>query len=131
MSMIPVTCAIILHGGRVLATQRSERMHLPLKWEFPGGKVHEGESEEDCIVREIREELGIDIELVQRLTPAEWDYGTFAIRLIPFIARYTGGIIQLAEHRDAQWLTRNELGTLDWAPADLPILNELLATSFV
>ena len=129
--MIPVTCAIILHGGRVLVTQRSERMHLPLKWEFPGGKVHAGESEEECVVREIREELGIDIALIQRLAPTEWDNGTFAIRLIPFVARYTGGTVQLAEHRDARWLTREELGALDWAPADVPILDELLASSFV
>jgi 8-oxo-dGTP diphosphatase len=129
--MIPVTCAIILHEGRVLATQRSESMHLPLKWEFPGGKVHEGESEEDCVVREIREELGIHIELVQRLTPTEWDYGSFAIRLIPFVATYKGGTIQLAEHRDAKWLTREGLSVLNWAPADVPIVNELLGTSFV
>lgn len=129
--MILVTCALILHDGRVLATRRSATMPLPGKWEFPGGKLHEGESEEACILREIREELAIDIRLTGRLTPSPWHYDTFSITLIPFVAEYGGGTIHLAEHSEARWLERAELPGLDWAPADVPIVTEFLQTSFI
>lgn len=124
--MLLVTCALILKDGRVLATRRSPAMPLPGKWEFPGGKLHDGESEEDCIRREIREELALDIRLLKKLTPSPWDYGTFAITLIPFVAECTGGVLHLAEHSEARWLTKDELPALDWAPADVPIVQELL-----
>ncbi|HEY1114734.1 MAG TPA: (deoxy)nucleoside triphosphate pyrophosphohydrolase [Chitinophagaceae bacterium] len=129
--MIPVTCALILHHGRVLATRRSPSMPLPGKWEFPGGKLHEGESEEDCIRREIREELALDIRILRRLTPSPWHYDTFAITLIPFVADYTGGVLHLAEHSEARWLTAAELPGLDWAPADVPIVEELLKSGYL
>jgi 8-oxo-dGTP diphosphatase len=129
--MIHVTCAIILNGNRVLVTQRSETMPLPLKWEFPGGKLHEGETEEECIVREIKEELAIDIRIIKKLTSSSYDYGTFSINLIPFLAEYINGEIHLLEHRQAKWLNKEELAHLDWAPADIPILNELLHSEHV
>lgn len=129
--MLLVTCALILRNGRVLATRRSATMPLPGKWEFPGGKLHEGESEEACILREIREELAIDIRLLGRLTPSPWDYGTFTITLIPFVAEYTGGELHLTEHSEARWLTAAELPALDWAPADIPIVNELLRSAYL
>lgn len=124
-----VTCAIIVHNGRVLATQRSATMPLPGKWEFPGGKLHEGESEEECIRREIREELAIDVQVTGRLTPRRHDYDTFTITLIPFLCTYDGGPLHLAEHSQARWLTRDELHHLDWAPADIPIVEELVQSS--
>jgi 8-oxo-dGTP diphosphatase len=68
MNAIKVTCAIILIGEKVLAVQRSETMSLPLKWEFPGGKIEPNESEKDCIKREIKEELDIEIGIIKRLT---------------------------------------------------------------
>ncbi|WP_251795780.1 MULTISPECIES: NUDIX domain-containing protein [unclassified Arenibacter] len=70
MNKIIVTCAIIESENQVLVVQRSENMKLPLKWEFPGGKIEKGESEQDCLIREIREELNIEIELMKRLTPS-------------------------------------------------------------
>lgn len=124
--MITVTCAIILKNDKILVTQRSERMKLPLKWEFPGGKLEFGESETDCVLREVREELGIEIEVVERLSNNVHDYGTFCINLIPFISKYQRGDIHLKEHADYKWLTKNELETLDWAEADLPIVFGLL-----
>jgi 8-oxo-dGTP diphosphatase len=124
--MITVTCAIILKNDKILVTQRSERMKLPLKWEFPGGKLEFGESETDCVLREVREELGIEIEVVERLSNNVHDYGTFCINLIPFISKYQRGDIYLKEHADYKWLTKNELETLDWAEADLPIVFGLL-----
>lgn len=85
--MIQVICAIILKDNKILVTQRSEKMSLPLKWEFPGGKLEIYENEIDCIKREIKEELNIEIEVLKRLSNSVFDYGTFKINLIPFIAK--------------------------------------------
>lgn len=124
--MINVTCAVILMKGKILVTQRSEKMKLPLKWEFPGGKLEEGESEIDCIKREIIEEINIEIEVSEKLSNSVHDYGDFKINLIPFIANYVSGEIKLAEHKDYKLLDKSELLNLEWAEADLPIVNEFL-----
>ncbi len=125
--MLIVTCAIIIRERKTLICQRSSTMNLPLKWEFPGGKVEPSEDEETTIVREIKEELHLDIELVQRLKPVEHDYPTFRIRLVPFIANVVGGKLLLEEHADAKWVTADELDQYDWAPADVPIVEQLKA----
>ncbi|GGC48333.1 hypothetical protein GCM10011386_45690 [Parapedobacter defluvii] len=100
-------------------------MNLPLKWEFPGGKVEPGEDETLTIVREIKEELNLDIEVMGRLKPVEHDYPTFRIRLIPFMASVTGGELLLEEHADAKWVQVDDLDRYDWAPADVPIVEQL------
>ena len=124
--MINVTCAIIYFGSKILATQRSENMKLPLKWEFPGGKLELGENEESCIQREIKEELNIEIEIIQKLTNNIHDYGEYQVNLIPFITRHISGEILLTEHKDYKLLHPAELINLDWAEADLPIVEEFL-----
>ena len=124
--MVNVTCAIILFDNKILVTQRSEKMKLPFKWEFPGGKLEENETEIDCIKREIKEEINIDIEIIKKLSDNIFDYGTFKINLIPFIANYTSGEILLSEHKDYKLLDKSELLNLDWAEADLPIVAEFL-----
>jgi 8-oxo-dGTP diphosphatase len=124
--IINVTCAIILKDEKILVAQRSEKMKLPLKWEFPGGKLEINESEIDCIKREIKEEININIEVLQKLSNNIHDYGTFKINLIPFLVRYISGEIKLAEHKDYRLLDRSQLSNLDWAEADLPIVEEFL-----
>ena len=124
--MLHVTCAIILLKNKILVTQRSENMKLPLKWEFPGGKLELGESEEDCIVREIKEEINLDITLLKKLSNNVHDYGTFEINLIPYLAKHISGEIELSEHKAYKLLDKNELLSLDWAEADLPIVEELI-----
>lgn len=124
--MINVTCAIIYFNDKILVTQRSEKMKLPLKWEFPGGKLEEDESEIDCIIREIREEINIEIKVLEKLSNSIYDYGTFKINLIPFISTYVSGEIILTEHKDYKIIDKSELLGLDWAEADLPIVEELL-----
>ena len=94
--MIDVTCAIILKGGKILATQRSEKMNLSLKWEFPGGKIEHNETPEECLQREIREELKLEIEFLKKLETRSFAYETFSINLIPFITNYISGEIYLA-----------------------------------
>ncbi|AUS04885.1 (deoxy)nucleoside triphosphate pyrophosphohydrolase [Pseudotamlana carrageenivorans] len=127
MKTISVTCAIIKFDDKTLAVQRSKAMKLPLKWEFAGGKIEAGETETDCIHREIFEELNIQIELLQRLTPVIHEYPGFKIKLIPFIAKFVSGELQLKEHTDFILADKEELPNLDWAEADLPILKEYLS----
>lgn len=125
--MVKVTCAIITHNRKILAVQRSATMSLPNKWEFPGGKIESGETEEECIIREIKEELSIDITLKERLTPVIFQYTSVTVLLIPFIAYFMGGEIVLTEHEKYLWVTKSDLPGLDWADADIPILKEFLS----
>ncbi|MGL5111432.1 MAG: (deoxy)nucleoside triphosphate pyrophosphohydrolase [Flavobacterium sp.] len=124
--MINVTCAIIMINNKILVTQRSEQMKSPLKWEFPGGKLEPGENAIDCIKREIKEEINIEIEIVRELSNSIYNYGTFTINLIPFLSKYVSGEIILAEHNDYKLLDKPELLHLDWAEADVPIVEEFL-----
>ena len=124
--IINVTCAIILKDEKILVAQRNEKMKLPLKWEFPGGKLEFNENEIECIKREIKEEININIEVLQKLSNNIHDYDTFKIKLIPFVVRYISGEIKLAEHKDYRLLERSQLLNLDWAEADLPIVEEFL-----
>jgi 8-oxo-dGTP diphosphatase len=103
-------------------------MHLPLQWEFPGGKLREGESESECLMREIREELAIEVAPLRRLNDSEHDYGDRSVRLIPFVCRFVSGEIVLHEHAEAQWLSPGELSALDWCAADVPVLEEYLSS---
>lgn len=125
--MIKVTCAIIVNAdGLVFAAQRSAAMSLPLKWEFPGGKIEPGETAEACLIREIKEELHVDIEIVASLPTNTHQYPNVAILLIPFVCRITTGEIILKEHLDFKWLSKDELLALDWAEADVPIVRGYL-----
>ncbi|WNH14300.1 (deoxy)nucleoside triphosphate pyrophosphohydrolase [Thalassobellus suaedae] len=126
MKTINVTCAIIQFDDKILAVQRSETMKLPLKWEFPGGKIETGESEIDCIKREIFEELNIKIEVKEKLTSVTHQYPNFKIKLIPFIVEYLSGELKLREHCGFLLAYKNELINLDWAEADVPILKEFI-----
>ena len=84
--MLNVTCAIIRNEeSEVLVVQRGERTDHPFKWEFPGGKLNESETDEECIIREIKEELSMDIVICKRIAGTEYDYGYKQIKLIPFV----------------------------------------------
>ncbi|MBB6500049.1 (deoxy)nucleoside triphosphate pyrophosphohydrolase [Pedobacter cryoconitis] len=125
--MIDVSCALITdYNGQVLVTQRSAVMHLPLKWEFPGGKVEPGESAEACLYREIREELGVDIKILNPLPVSIYDQGDRIIRLLPFQCVLIGGEINLTEHAAFLWLLPEDLKKLDWAEADIPVVQYYL-----
>lgn len=125
--MILVTCAIILNSKRqILVTQRSATMNLPLKWEFPGGKLEVGETAEECLIREIKEELNIRIEITASLPSNDHQYPDKLIRLIPFTCKYLGDEIQLKEHTAFRWMEVQDLMDLDWADADIPIAKQYL-----
>lgn len=124
--MLKVCCAIIQYKDKVLVAQRSESMLLPLKWEFPGGKVEKDESVEDCIAREIKEELGMTIHIVQQLTPVVHHYDTFSLELIPFVCISNTDKFEIAEHNSIVWSAKDDLLSYDWAAADIPIVHEYL-----
>jgi 8-oxo-dGTP diphosphatase len=124
---IRVTCAVIEREGRILAARRGGKMSRPLKWEFPGGKVEEGETPEACLVREIREELGVEVEVLRALSPSPYRYADKAILLLPFVCRIVGGSLTLLEHEAVRWGSPDELSGLDRAPADVPGLRAYAA----
>ncbi len=110
-----------------MAAQRSASMSLPLKWEFPGGKVNPGESLEGCVKRELLEEMGIGIEIKSALPPHTHHYSGYSVTLYPFICAVASGKIVLHEHADANWLPPEKLRTIDWAEADSPVIDSYLA----
>lgn len=128
--MIRVTCAIIRdEDEKVLVVQRGKESDHPLKWEFPGGKLAKGETEEECIIREIREELSMDIVLCSKMKNVEFDYGKKQIILIPFICDTLDELPILSEHIDFKWLAPSELKYVDFSEADIPVAEEYLRSS--
>ena len=123
--MIEVTCAIITKDDKFLITQRGEDMPHPLQWEFPGGKLKAGESPESCIIREIKEELGIRVDVDRLLPSVVHNYGNQSIRLIPFICSMRDEKILLQQHKDLRWIRSDETGDFDILDADLKIIARL------
>ncbi len=120
-----VVGAAILRHGTFLAAQRQQPMADPLKWEFPGGKVEPGEDSRQALVREIREELALDIEVGDRLGRGTGTGGGRTIVLDVYTATVVGGEIRLAEHRQVGWFRAADIDRLDWAAADRPVLPAL------
>ncbi len=125
--MLQVTCAIIQHADKILICQRSASMKLALKWEFPGGKIETGESKEECLHREVNEELNIDIIVHSPLTMVEYHYAEFSVQLYPFVCSLQSGEVNVLEHTQAIWVDAMQLPNYDWAEADIPIVVEYLS----
>ena len=120
--MLEVCCAIILCDPKILAVQRGLKSNHPLKWEFPGGKINPGETVDECIIREIEEELSVKIEIIKKLLPIEFDYQTKQIQLIPVVCRIISGEIRLTEHADKRWFSFDEWESIDWLGADRELI---------
>jgi 8-oxo-dGTP diphosphatase len=118
--MIRVTCAVIRNEkNEILIVQRGEATDHPFKWEFPGGKIAPDETEDDCIIREINEELSIEIVITGRLQEVEYDYGHKQIRLIPFICDTLDETPVLSEHIAYRWIRDTDLASVDFSEADV------------
>ncbi len=125
--MIEVTCAVIRNEeNEVLVVQRGEATDHPFKWEFPGGKIIKGESEEECIIREVSEELSIDIVICHPLPVVEYDYGYKQIKLIPFVCDTLDELPILSEHLDYKWLPSTDLESVDFSEADVFVAKDYL-----
>jgi 8-oxo-dGTP diphosphatase len=117
---IVVVGAVILSEGRVLCAQRGGAGPLAGKWEFPGGKVEPDEAPESALAREIKEELGCDIRVDKLVTTTVHKYDFAIVALTTFYCTLIDGWPELTEHAELRWLSAHELGSLDWAPADVP-----------
>lgn len=128
MKSIEVVAAIIRDGDRVFATQRG---YGPWKdwWEFPGGKMEEGETEQEALKREIMEELSADIHVGKLLDTVEWDYPEFHLTMHCFMCTLSHDAMHLNEHEAAKWLNMTTLHSVKWLPADealLPVIEKEL-----
>ena len=108
----------------VFATQRGYGEYKD-GWEFPGGKIEEGESPQEALKREIKEELDITVNVGQLIQTIEYDYPTFHLSMDCFVCEITEGALVLKEHEAAKWLTKNNLNSVDWFPADRLILDDV------
>ena len=128
IKIIPVVCAIIEQDDLVLCALRSEQMSLPGKWEFPGGKLELNELPEDALIREIKEELNVSIEIVESLPISDYSYvPEKVIRLIPFRCVIQNNEIPVAaEHAELRWVKKEDLLNLNWAEADVPIVKNYI-----
>ena len=124
MKTIKVVAALIVHEGRVFATRRGYGEWQGW-WEFPGGKVEQGESPEDALVREIHEELDTLIKVENHVTTIEWDYPTFHLSMRCYLCSVVSGSLTLLEHEAAAWLDREHLRSVRWLPADEAILDKI------
>jgi len=106
----------------MLAVQRGPQSSHPFLWEFPGGKILEGETAEQCIIREIQEELTVTVEVVGQLKPVGFDYGSKQIWLTPFVCKICSGKILLNEHIAMRWFNFEEWETIGWAGADRELI---------
>lgn len=128
--MIDVVCGVIENAsGQILACLRPAGKHLGGLWEFPGGKIDPGESPEAALVRELWEELAVEVEVGVALTPVVWIYENRTIRLLPFRCNIVGGVLQAVEHEELRWCSPENSSDLAWAAADLPILREISAAA--
>lgn len=139
MKCIEVVAAIIQRDGKIFAAKRKAKpadKPLPAEagfpvsgdtsgWEFPGGKMEQGELPEDALRREIREELATEIEIGQLLTTVEYDYPKFHLTMHCYLCTVISGELSLLEHEDSRWLTKDELNSVKWLPADVEVINKI------
>lgn len=124
MKTINVVAAIIKKDDKVFATQRGYG-EFKGGWEFPGGKIEVGETPEDALIREIKEELDTKISVDQFVTTVDYDYPNFHLTMQCFLCSVTEGTLTLLEHNDAKWLNMKHIDDVSWLPADIEVVNEL------
>lgn len=124
MKTIRVVAAIIVENDKIFATQRGYG-EFKGGWEFPGGKIEKGETPQQALVREIQEELDTEIEVGELVERVEYDYPQFHLSMDCFLCKIKSGKLVLKEHEDAKWLRRDELGSVEWLPADEGVVGKL------
>lgn len=122
--VVRVAAAIIKEGERIFAVKRGYG-EFKGYWEFPGGKIENGETPEEALVREIREELDTEIAVRAWIDKIEYDYPTFHLSLDCFLAERISGNLTLKEHEEAKWLTKEEIDSVKWLPADIELIDKI------
>jgi 8-oxo-dGTP diphosphatase len=123
--MKDVTAAIILKENKVLIAQRAPDEKMAGRWEFPGGKIEQGETPEQCLSREIIEELEVGVEVLDFFGESIYRYEHGEIRLLAYFCRWISGDFTLHVHSRIEWAGKDELGGFDFAPADVPLVEKL------
>ena len=121
---IRVSAAVIHRDGKIFATQRGYGEYKG-KWEFPGGKREEGESGEEALYREIREELDSKVKIEKLICTTDYDYPTFHLTMDVYLSTLIEGKLTLLEHEDAKWVSLDSIDDLDWLPADWSVIDEI------
>ena len=130
MKIVNVAAAIIEQGGKVLATQRGHGDFVG-GWEFPGGKIEQGETPEEALVRELHEELGITIAIEERIMVVDYDYETFKLHMLCFLCHVVEGELELREHLAARWLDAHTIDSVAWLPADKELIRVIKTRGIV
>jgi len=128
MKTVTVVAAIIFNGDEILCVQRAENKYsyISKKYEFPGGKIESGETEVEALKREIKEELSLSIQIGNKFLTVLHDYPDFRLIMHSYLCEIGHKDLILHEHIDLKWLKRDALDSLDWAAADLPLVNKLM-----
>ena len=124
MKTVRVVAAIIVENDKIIFTQRGYG-EFKGGWEFPGGKIEEGETPQQALIREIQEELDTEIEVGELVDKVEYDYPQFHLSMDCFLCRIKSGKLVLKEHEDAKWLKGDELSNVEWLPADKGLVEKL------
>ena len=124
MKKIEVVAAVIKKDEKICISKRNYGEFIDM-WEFPGGKIEIGESKEEALIREIKEELELDINNLEYLTTVEYDYKTFYLTMHCYTCEICGGTLNLKVHNDAKWVTIAELDNQKWIPADIDIVEAI------
>ena len=123
--IISVTAAILARDGKILIARRRSSDHLAGKWEFPGGKIEDGESPEECLRRELHEEFGVDTSIGEFLAESVYHYDHISIRLLAYRTLLGYGKLEPNDHDAYAWVTIDEMDAYDFAPADVPFVDRL------
>ncbi|AZT91993.1 (deoxy)nucleoside triphosphate pyrophosphohydrolase [Brevibacterium aurantiacum] len=124
---INVVGAVVTNDGKILSARRSESMSLPGMWEFPGGKVEPGETPRAALVREMQEELLCTVEIGDQVASTRYEYDFGFVTLTTFYATLVEGEPQLTEHSEIRWIEAVDLDSVEWAPADIPAVETIMA----
>lgn len=127
--IIKVTAAILEKDGHIIIAQRKSSDHLSGKWEFPGGKIEPGETPEECLARELKEEFDIDVTIGEFIGSNVHHYDHISIKLMAYRASWVGGEITMNDHKAYRWVTIDQLTEFDFAPADVPFVKMLYTGS--
>jgi 8-oxo-dGTP diphosphatase len=126
LKKIKVAAGVILDHDNVLITRRAPKENFAGGWEFPGGKIEVNETPEACLVRELKEELNIEVSVDKFCDEATYDYGNMSINLVAYYCTITGGNIQMSVHDKCEWVKIDDLLTYDFLPADVTIANKVM-----
>jgi 8-oxo-dGTP diphosphatase len=124
--MRTVTAAILIRGDKVFIGQRKAGKQFEYLWEFPGGKLEDGETQQDCLVREMREEFGIEVAVLEFFGESIFHYTTGSIRLVAYLVDWIDGEMSPIDHQDCRWVSFDDLKSYEFVPADVPFVQKLM-----